>query len=263
MKPFEVRPVPRDYDPGYPRFSEIDDWASLLEPGRSTLFPAQALAFAGLLGTCLLLGEGRAVAQEQDPEVGPPLQSRNAEAAKIANEALERVRKSGFWYKGSKVEKLEVTKGSPAVTVPKIRISFGNSYVGVFDTARAKKATIDMFAAYGVDLESNHRFAKGGVEFEADGYDPKRKVGFEILGSDRPPAGVDGVIPPPDGNRKRSLDDAETRALKDRVEKGEELLFLTPVVNYPNMDDDQYTPLRAYLQSALDYLDWLARQGKL
>jgi len=255
-RPLEVRPVPAGYRPGYPRFVEVTDWERLLRPSGSLLF-------GGLLGAALLVPERAGAQDAPPPPVGPPLASSNARAAAIANRALDEVRKSGFRYQRSETGEEEVVKGSPKVTFPKIRISYGNSYVGVFDLARAKQVTVELFAAYGVRLEERHLFKKDGVEFEADGYDPKRKIGFELLGSDRPPGGLSEKVPPRESDPAKLLDDAETAKLKEQVAAKQESLFLAPVEKYPNMDGDQYTPLRAYLKSALDYLDWLKREGRL
>jgi hypothetical protein len=259
MAPLVVRPVASTYDPGYPRFTEICDWSSLLEPGRTSLLRPAAL-FAGLLGSCLFVADGRAAdAPEAKPK--PPLQSSNARADSIANAALAEVRSTGHWFARSGADMVQVVPGQPAITVPVIRVSFGNSYVGIFDVARAQKATIEMFAAYGVKLVPKHHFQRDGIEFEADGYDPVSKVGFEILGVDDPdPSARTKAAPRPAGE---VLDAGETSILKDHVVAGSESFFLAEASSYPNMDGDQYTPLRAYLKSALDYLDWLKKQGRL
>ena len=259
MKQFVVRPVATTYDPGYPRFTEVTDWASLLAADRPRVQRVAAL-FAGILGSCLLVAEGQA-ADAPDTHVHPPLRSPNAEAARIANEVLDEVRPQDSWFSSATVKKVQVVERQPKITVPQIRISFGNSYAGIFDVTRARRATLQVFAAYGVKLETNHHFKREGIEFEADGYDPVKKVGFEILGSDRKQ--VDFDLGEPDGPAASVLDDAETAALKQRVASGKDTLFLAPATAYPNMDGDQFTPLRAYLQSTLDYLDWLARSGKL
>jgi hypothetical protein len=272
MKPLEVKPVRADYRPGYPRFVEVEDWESLIRASNGRLFRPETLLFAGILGTSLFLavsGCAPAPVQEaradgpDEPAPGPPLKSPNAKVAEIANRALGEVRKTGFWYPRSKVEQAAVVKGNPSVTIPKIPISFGNSHLGVFDTTRAKKITLELFAAYGLKLEGSHRFQKGEVVFEADGYDPKAKIGFEILKSDRAPGALESPPPKPETDPAKLLDDKETAALKQAVAGGQETFFLAPVEAYPNMDGDQYTPLRAYLQSVLDYLEWLKQQGRL
>lgn len=261
MKPLEVRPLSRRYEPGYATFAEIEDWRSLVAPSSKTLFAPQTLFFAGLLGS-VFLADARA---QERPKVGPPLKSPNAEAAKIANACLDELRNTGGWYENTKFKKETVVEKNPDVVVPEIRISFGNSYSGIFDTVRAKKATIALFEAYGVKLKADYPLKRGGLEFQVDGYDPEKKVGFEIVGTDYIPPSPFVMEPGPERkkNQVADLDEKEAEKLKASVSSGEEAMFLAPADEYPLMDGDQYTPMRAYLQSALDYLEWLKKQGRL
>ncbi|MCE9611946.1 MAG: hypothetical protein K8R23_17245 [Chthoniobacter sp.] len=262
MKPLKVKAIKKHYNPRYPQFVEVTDWRHLVHTSNRSLFHPSTLLFAGLLGSSIFVTNDTQ-AQEQKLPARPPLRSGNENAAEIANKALAEVAKTGFWFEHSQTGNEKIVEGNPAVKIPQIRISFGNSYVGVFDTIRAKEVTLKLFEAYGVKLESNFMFKKEGVSFEADGYDPKKKVGFEILGADRPPQGFSRQKPKVESDPAKLLDDAETKSLKEAVAKGQESLFLVPAEKYPNMDNDQYTPLRAYLQSVLDYLDWLKLQGRL
>ncbi|MCE9552796.1 MAG: hypothetical protein K8T91_05395 [Planctomycetes bacterium] len=262
MKPLKVSPLKKNYNPRYPSFVEVEDWEVLIRETNQSLFGPSTLLFAGILGGSLFVS-GAQAEEPAKPPVGPPLTSSIPKAAEIANAALEETAASGHWFANSKTREENVVDGNPAVIVPVIRISFGNSYVGVFDTVRAKQATIKMFEAYGVQLQPNHQFKRDGIKFEAGGYDPKKNIGFEILGSDQPPGALNEPPPKPEAEADKLLDPKETAALKEAVAKRRELLFLAPVQQYPNMDGDQYTPLRAYLQSVIDYLEWLKQQGRL
>jgi roadblock/LC7 domain-containing protein len=261
MKPLEIRPLSQRYDPGYAAFAEIEDWQSFVAPSSKALFAPQALFFAGVLGSVFLADAG---AQEM-PKVGPPLKSPNAEAAKIANACLDEVKATGSWYRDTKFDKKDEVENNPKVVVPNIRISFGNSYSGIFDMVRVKKATIALFGAYGVKLKEDYPLKRGDVEFQVDGYDPEKKIGFEILGADYISTGGFSADPPDPRQSKPAtdLDEKEAEKLKKIVSAGEEKMFLAPAVDYPLMDGDEYTPMRAYLQSALDYLQWLKKQGRL
>jgi len=261
MKPLEVRPLSRRYDPGYAAFVEIEDWRSLVAPSSKTLFAPQTLLFAGLLGS-VFLADARA---QEGPKVGPPLKSPNAEAAKIANACLGELSKTGGWYEDTKFRKEAAVGKNPDIVVPEIRISFGNSYSGIFDTVRAKKATVALFEAYGVKLKADYPLKRGDLEFHVDGYDPEKKIGFEIVGADYIPPSP--FVSEPDPGRKKNpaadLDEKEAEKLKASVSSGEDKMFVVPANEYPLMDGDQYTPMRAYLQSALDYLEWLKKQGRM
>lgn len=251
MKPLQIRSLKASYNPGYPRFTEVPDWERLIRPSSERLFHPATLLFAGLLGSSLLVP-----AQAADLP-GGDLKTSNSEAGKIARETLSGL--SDSWFKNSEITReTDPTTGNPALTLPQIRISFGNSFMGVFDTSRAKKATVALFAAYGVNLTPDYAYKKDGVEFTVDGYDPEKKIGFEIVGDD-PPNFAEPLEPPP----KIDLDPQEAETLKAKVKAGRETLFLAPVGKYPNMDGDQYTPTRAYLQSVLDYLEWLKAEGRL
>jgi len=86
---------------------------------------------------------------------------------------------------------------SAKITVPRVPISFGNSYMGVLDLARARQVTMALFAAYGVVLKPNHPIARRGIEFHADGYDPERLVGLEIVHFGPPARGFQAPDPDP------------------------------------------------------------------
>lgn len=260
MKPLRVHPLKTSYDPGYPRFVEIAEWEQLLAVSNRSIFHPSTLLFAGILGSALLVEAGAA---EGENVGGPPLKAANPRAAEIANAALEKVKESGFWFKSSKDGELRPVKGNPPIVAPQIRVSFGNSYVGIFDAVRAKKVTIELFAAYGVKLLADYPFKKSGIEFLADGYDPERKIGFEIIGADNPDRGFSRVEPKQEKDPAKALDEKEAKQLEESVADGKETMFLAPASAYPNMDGDQYTPLRAYLRSVIDYLDWLKKNGRL
>ena len=269
MRPLDVRPMKPTYDPGYPSFLEVDDWEELVCLSSRRIFDPATLLFAGILGGAFFVSAAGASAPEVEPtKVKPPpmespLKASNPKAVEIAQKALAEVQTTGGYYKTHTISQREVVKSNPQVTVPHIRIFYGNSYLGVFDTKRAKQATLAMFEAYGVKLQPNQAFNKGGVQFQADGYNAEKKIGFEIMLPDKAlglsrPKPTDAPPPP-----AQALDEKEVKALGEMVAAKKESLFVAPAELYPNMDGDQYTPLRSYLQSVLDYLEWLKQQGRI
>lgn len=254
-----IRPVRRDYDPGYPAMIEVDDWRGLLARSSRAVFDPRTLAFAGLLGTSLFVPAPAAAAP-----VPSKLTAENARAAEIANAALAEVKGQAMWKGSASLSTKGYVEGNPDITVPKIPISFGNSRLGVFDFERARKVTADIFRAYGLDPQMGHQLKREGFEFKVDGYDPKAGVGFEIVGSENPPRGFGRAAPPrPEVSERHRLDPEEAKRVMSAVRSGELKLLMVPVDRYPNMDNDQYTPLAAYLRSVLDYLDWLKANGRL
>ena len=94
MKPLRVKPLPASYDPGYPRFVEIEDWERLIASSDRETFRPSTLLFVGILGSSLLVSETNA--ETRQAKLGPPLNSPNSKAAEIANDALKEA-KGGFW----------------------------------------------------------------------------------------------------------------------------------------------------------------------
>ncbi len=252
-----IRPIASDYDPGYPAMVEIDDWQALLADSSRAVFDARTLAFAGLLGASMLIPAPSSAAVPETLTAGNPT------AAAIANTALAEVKGRAMWRKVASVGTRAYVKGNPDITVPRIPISFGNSMIGVFDMKRARAVTVDIFRAYGVELQTDYPLKREDLAFHVDGYDPERGIGFEIVGGERPPMGFSGRKPGPAPPAHVQLDEDEQKRLMSAVEGKALKLLLVPVDGYPNMDGDQYTPLAAYLRSVLDYLDWLKANGHL
>jgi len=263
----KIRPIARDYDPGYPAMIEVQDWRALLERSSRAVFEPRTLAFAGLLGTSLLIPApaqaDRSARMKDTKPIPAELKAGNAAAAAIANKALADVSGQAMWKGASGLLKQGYVAGNPDITVPRIPISFGNSMIGVFDLNRARTVTAEIFRAYGLEPQADYPLKREGFEFHVDGYDPKAGIGFEIVGGERPPQGFARPKPVPPTPDSALLDDAEQERVMSAVEGKALRLLMVPVGSYPNMDGDQYTPLAAYLRSVLDYLDWLKVNGQL
>ena len=258
-----LRPVDPGYDPGYPRRLTAPELQALLR--RNLL---ERFSGATILGGALLAGSWPPLAQEPATRPGtrpapllrPPRMTQPAFARELDALVAEVLAQSkgefgGFWEANSAIVLHRPLPSNPPVKCPRIRISFGNSHVGIFDVEAAKQATRRLFAHYGITLAEDARVAGAGYEFVADGYDAERRIGFKI----RVPAGP-GVVPgkvQPAEPDERALEDAELPAVEQAVAKGALRMFVVDGSAYPNMDNDLYTPMEYYLSSVVDYLKWV------
>jgi hypothetical protein len=254
-----LRPVDPGYDPGYPRRLGEAELRALLRRSLLERFSGATILSGALLAGCL----PQVLAQEpaSRPQAGrlprPPRMAEPAFAKELQALVAELMgsSKGGFWDAHSAIALARPLPSNPPVKCPRIRISFGNSYVGIFDVEAAKQATRKLFAHYGVPLQEDVRVTGTGFEFVADGYDPERKVGFKI----RVPAAAQlgrGKVAPAEP-AERALEDQELQAVDRAVAKGELELFVVDGTAYPNMDNDLYTPMQYYLSSVVDYLNWV------
>ncbi len=253
----KLRPVKKDYDPGYPLQLSEEEIARLLRPGLWQRFAGKTLA-AGALLTGLTVA-GSALVQADAPPLPSAGKSTRSDAQlqkkvqQIAQEVLGD--KEGSWSKRTTQGWTEVLKGNPPLRYPRIQIRFGNSLIGIFDTDKAKEATHRLFAAYGIELQKNVSIKGEGYEFVADGYNDKLGVGFKII----MPEGQVGFRgqPFPKLPAEVKLDAKEMPALERDLKDGKRRLLVVPGNYYPNMDGDQYTPTHYYLGAVIDYLNWV------
>lgn len=253
----KLRPVKKDYDPGYPLQLSEEEIAQLLRPGLWQRFAGKTLA-AGALLTGLTVA-GSALVQADGPPLPSAGKSTRSDAQlqkkvqQIAQEVLGD--KEGSWSKRTTQRWTEVLKGNPPVRYPIIHIRFGNSRIGIFDAEKAKDATQRLFAAYGIELQKNVSIKGEGYQFVADGYNDKLDIGFKII----IPEGQVGFggQPFPKLPAEVKLDAKEMPALERDVKDGKRRILVVPGHYYPNMDGDQYTPTHYYLGAVIDYLNWV------
>lgn len=258
----ELRPVSKTYDPGYPRSlteREIDD---LLRPSLLNRFGKKAMVAAGAVVTGLTLS-GAACSLAQPP-MGPPLPkaglSTNKDKAfrdkiyKMSHEVLGD--KVGFWDERSSILYKQELANNPPIKYSRIAISFGNSYIGIFDTDKAKEATFKLFEQWGIKLEKDVAIKGEGYEFRADGYNKDLNIGFEIVMPEGF-VGLDARKKLPVQPQEHKLDAEELKALDKDIKSGKRRIFVVQGTGYPNMDGDLYTPMQYYLASVIDYLNWV------
>jgi hypothetical protein len=255
----ELRPVDRGYDPGYPAGLTADELRDLVRPGLLRRFGAEVLA-AGALAAGVSLGVDLAAAPAPKglPQNGKSTRNDpkiKEKVDKLTAELLEPLKKNAGWNERSSIILKTKLPSNPPVKYPHIPISFGNSYVGIFDTAAASEATRKLFAVWGLELKAGQTIKGPGYEFEADGYDPVQQVGFKIV-LPQGEVGLRGQKFPPEPEAKK-LDDREVQALERDVSTNKVKVFVVQAAGYPNMDGDLYTPMEYYLQSVIDYLNWV------
>lgn len=257
----ELRPVSSNYDPGYPRSLTEQEIEDLLRPNLFRRFGKNALMAAGAVvaGIGLASAAATGIAQEGGPKPLPkPGLSTNKDAMfrakvlKLAHEILGD--KVGSWNAMSAVHIKQDVLANPPIKYPHIPISFGNSYVGIFDAEKARTATFTMFEQYGIKLEKNVTVKGAGYEFNADGFNKELGIGFEIVMPEGPIGFGPQKLPPEPAERK--LDTQELKSLDQDIKAGKQRIFVVHAAGYPNMDGDLYTPMEYYLASVIDYLNW-------
>ncbi|MBI3857626.1 MAG: hypothetical protein HY293_18245 [Planctomycetes bacterium] len=143
---------------------------------------------------------------------------------------------------------------NPMVKYPLIPISYGNSYVGLFDSEKAIQSTKRLFEAYGVKLQPKGAVKGEGFAFEADGWDAERKIGFRLIRPGEQPR--DTQEAKPTAEPEKALEAGEMEPLGKAMTAGQLKMFVAETHGFPNMDGDLYTPMEYYLQSVIDYLNW-------
>ena len=265
-RPVRLNPVPADYAPAYPRRLTADEIEQFLRPGLFRRFSpatmmAGAVIAAALSGGCdgesdsasaAAPGGTGASGAGKSTRTDPQLR---AKVEQIALEVLGPYRARMSWNDDASLCLEKRLSSNPPVKTPSIPISYGNSYVGLFDTNAAKEATRRMFAAYGIELEASVKVKGDGFEFIADGYDPRRRVGFKLL----VPGGRTRLADnkPVAGPASEVLAAEELPALDEAVKSGTVNVFVADATDFPNMDGDQFTAMEYYLASVVDYLNWV------
>lgn len=242
-----LRPVPGPYDPKYPRQLSDEEIEKLLRPGLFGRFSRETLLSGALLAGLSL---GAVEGQEQKPGLGKEeFENARAKAMALARETLGGYPNKG-WNGMTTIELQKVLASNPGVKYPRIPISFGNSYVGIFDTKKATDATKKLFEVYGIQLQSGQSVAGEGFAFVADGWNAESKIGFRLI--------LPGEQPEKERvkNPDQALEKHEVAPLGAAVAAGKLRMFVVNAGGFPNMDGDLYTPMEYYLASVIDYLNW-------
>lgn len=256
-----LRQVKRDYDPGYPRSLTQAEILELLRPGLFARFSSKTMLAGAMLAGAALPGCGaeKITLNEHAPAKPVPKHATTgtdaalkAKVDQLVTELLGSA-KEGHWGKHTSLRLSRDLANNPPIKYPSIPISYGNSYVGLFDTEAAKQATFKLFSLYGIEMKSNVPVEGKGFLFEADGYDEKSGIGFKIVmpeegarrGADKPQAA------------EKHLDMGEIKMLDNAIKLDQLHLFVAGAGGFPNMDGDLYTPMEYYLASVVDYLNWI------
>jgi len=263
---YERRPITRNYNPGYPGFLSEEAIRELLRPGLLRRFSKETV-LAGALLAGVPAASARAVPQGRKAPAEVKIKSTRYDA-KLRKEVEALVGKvlremdkkadgwSGYWESSTSLVLKKVIPSNPPIKCPEIPISFGNSMMGIFDVDTAKKATVKLFQLYGIHLKKDVPLRADGYRFEADGFNKKERIGFEIIVPEK-------LFSPNFGEKKNpipedeKLDDKELKELEKDLESGKRRFFVSRADLYPNMDYDLRTPMFFYLASVVDYLNWV------
>ncbi len=250
-----LKPIDKDYRPGYPSMLTLRVVDELLTPGLLQRFSAKALrAGAALGGAALIAAGGMSPAQAELASSGAPsLAQPGPEMDERVSALITKLRgpdNRGVHPKARPLLTKEL-ESNPVVRYPRISVHFGNSYMGILDTTAAKAATKQLFALYGINLRDDVTIRTGGYEFIADGYDPVTKTGFEILEPRYPNRPV---------KEAAVLSDNELPLLNRDVKAGNTRFFVARADNFPIVDIDSHAHWTYYLESVASYLRFIHGQ---
>ncbi len=224
--------APRDYEPGYPARLAPDRYRALIAPQTQLRLHAAVVAAGLAIGAPQGADDEGKAAIELERQVLDLVRTIHAEGA--------------YWYDKSQFPRRDDEQSGYGVSIP---ISFGNSHMGIFDAGRARKLAHRVFGMYGIELAVDYAIADVECQAMLDGYDAKRKVGFELRGWVK--ARQDMFDSAQDEPPEAGLDEAELRALQSRGVR----LHVADANDYPLMDGDQFTPQLAHLASVVDFLN--------
>lgn len=240
-----LAPVERRYEPGYPPALAPEEFAALIAE-RNTLRVRRIVATAcAALGLSCTQGEQHASAA--------PAPSGNEQREARVLEILQAFAQSrggcstSFWNSTMRAQPVGEA-GTEDVYLPEIPICFGSSLMGVFDTGTARKLALELFRAYGLELEADAALDTAGVHARFDGLDRARSIGIKL----RPATRRDplGGSAPVEAERER-LDPDEVRVLRQANWK----LHVASADRYELMDRDELTPTLAYLSGVIEFLN--------
>ena len=133
----QLQPVPNDYEPRYPRELSEQEIRDLLRPSLLSRFSNEVFLTGALVAGIAATG-GNADANERNTISKDPMLK--AQVDRLLQEVLGKY-KSKTWNPRTSIKLSRELKTNPPVKYPSIPISFGNSYIGVFDTKAAKEVT--------------------------------------------------------------------------------------------------------------------------
>lgn len=252
----DLRPVRRDYEPGYPRQLTEAEIQELLRPSLFRRFSSETLLAGALLAGATASGCSSAAAPIGHTPPGKlPNHGTSTRTDRQLKEKVDRLTaeilgktKRGSWNETTTIWLDRELKSNPPLKYPSIPICYGNSRIGIFDQEAAREATRKLFALYGIELRKDMAVNGDGYEFVADGWNDQHKIGFKLTQHRREDQA---------GPASKALDPRECAALDRDVEAGKVRIFVADAGLFPNMDGDLYTPMEYYLASVVDYLNWV------
>lgn len=275
---FRVQAVPR-HAPGYPGKDEAIDVTQLLRGGFRSLFSPWTLLAAGAIGL-LPVSLQRVNAGEEEPVklIDADLERKvSAVIAKYVEEV--RALNQGEEYTAGVAAEAKFLAANPSITywqaAPDTSVERGEACAPVPASldeesdwhARMRIAAKALFELYGVQVSDNTKVSlgegEGGVDFSADGYDEKHRVGFEIIDVDQysllyqeDPEALSVI-------KGALLESGELTALNKAIEDGSINMFVVSEGIDPFDTLDPAERLRCFMESVVTYLDWLKAEGKI
>lgn len=289
--------------PGYPGAGDDVDLDRLLRGGFRTLFSPWTLLLSGALGISpAILSPARAGEEEPIEKSTEQIEAdvaavREKYIASLAPPAAEQEgataegaapgTPTNKYLKGELIE-FQVLPENPKVKLWAV-VPLETSPRRIFGVAEAKaphiktggnveeselqllfrRVAFDVFGAFGLGVEENvqlelkRTFDLVSQEFEADGYDRNAKVGFEIR-TKRTDAELE-CRSESDATplRQKLLEIEELPALNQKIKDGELNMFVHDVYKAENSTLDPQKSVEVFIDTLVDYLNWLKSEGKI
>jgi len=261
MTQFKIKPVRRTRKPKYPGVDDRPDMDQILRSSILRRFSNATVAMTAMLSIGTVAGAGLFAADDDiENEI------RKVDQKKVQAIVDKYLKDLGQARQGEKLGKMKTLSNNPDISIAEAgenyAIKLGDIKSTSFHVSKVKEATKELFKLYGVKIKKDQSYHKGDVEFEVDGYDKSKKIGFEFRYSNKSYYDYDK------GESKNATDEQylsaeEMKELNKQVKKGKANILVIPADQFQHTSKSRHILVKAYLQTVVDYLEWLRTEGKL
>lgn len=267
--------------PGYPGAGDDVDLDVLLRGGLRSLFSPWTIVAAGALGLLsAVLPRGASAGEEE--ALLKPIEDIEKEVRAIREHYTDKEGVTTEYTQGERRGVVELASNPPILLwavkqevadmrekiVGKVAVSAPLDEADSYLQALFREVAHKVFAAYDINVDTSvalERDGEGGerIEFEADGFNRNINVGFEIRSS-RQDEPLDCLSAEESADRRKELLEAgELKTLDAMIGENQINLF---VYDTEKSEDDFLDPaacVDAFIDSLVNYLNWLRTEGRL